>query len=93
MDLLRLKAGLEWTRCCGRIPFIYDNTHARSPLRKFAVDMVFTMTRSEVLQGDWSRELAQLDDCLFEFVADLVLKLRELKSGFTRREGWMLADK
>jgi hypothetical protein len=72
MDLLRLKAGLEWTRCCGRISFIYDNTHAGSPLRKFAVDMVFTKTRSEVLQGDWIRELAQLDDCPFEFVANLV---------------------
>jgi len=58
--------------------------------------MVFMMTRSEALQGDWIRELAQLDDCPFEFVADLVLgclKLRGLKSGFMRRDGWILADK
>lgn len=72
VDLLRPKAGLEWTRCCGRIPFIYDNTHAGSLLRKFAVDVVLMKTRSEALQGDWIRELAQLDDCPFEFVANLV---------------------
>ena len=64
MDLLRLKVGLEWTRYCGQIPFIYNNTHAGSPLRKFAVDMVLTMVRSEALQGDWICKLAQLDDCL-----------------------------
>jgi len=58
--------------------------------------MVFAMTRSEALQGGWIRELAQLDDCPFEFVAGLVLgclELRGLKSGFVGREGWILADK
>lgn len=58
--------------------------------------MVFAMTRSEALQDGWIRELAQLDDCPFVSVADLVLgclKLRGLKSGFMRREGWILADK
>lgn len=94
IDLLRLNAGLEWTRCYGRIPFIYDNTHAGSPLRKFAVDMVLT-TRSEALQGDWIRELAQLDDCPFEFVADLVLGCLKLRAEewVHAAGGWILTDK